>query len=144
EQFDETYKTNVYAMFWLCKAAVPHLPPGSAIINTSSIQGYQPAPILLDYASTKYAINGFSKSLAAQLAPKGIRFSAPPPSSMQVQVSKAESSRSALMPFSRLLIDPTSRNTSEALGPSVSVPASCGVQRIRGWASRRSRPGSRR
>ncbi|OLT04239.1 NAD(P)-dependent oxidoreductase [Kocuria sp. CNJ-770] len=73
EQFDETYKTNVYAMFWLCKAAVPHLGPGSAIINTSSIQGYQPAPILVDYASTKYAINGFSKALAAQLAPKGIR-----------------------------------------------------------------------
>lgn len=73
EQFDETMKTNVYAMFWLCKAAVAHMPPGSAIINTSSVQAYQPAPILVDYATTKGAINVFSKALAQQVAPKGIR-----------------------------------------------------------------------
>jgi len=73
EQFDETYKTNVYAMFWLCKAAVAQMAPGSTIINTGSLEGYQPAPILLDYASTKWAINGFSKALAQQVVSKGIR-----------------------------------------------------------------------
>ncbi|NIZ92832.1 SDR family oxidoreductase [Kineococcus rubinsiae] len=79
EQFDETFKTNVYAMFWLCKAAVAVMPPGSAIINTTSIQAYSPAPILVDYASTKYAINGFTKALAQQVAAKGIRVNAVAP-----------------------------------------------------------------
>ncbi|GAA1836425.1 SDR family oxidoreductase [Microlunatus capsulatus] len=73
EQFDETYKTNVYAMFHITKAALPHLPAGSTIINTSSIQAYEPSETLVDYASTKAAINNFSKGLAQQLAPKGIR-----------------------------------------------------------------------
>lgn len=73
EQFDDTFKTNVYAMFWICKEAVPHLAPGSTIINTTSIQAYSPAPILVDYASTKATINTFTKALGQQLAPKGIR-----------------------------------------------------------------------
>lgn len=73
KHFDDTFKTNVYAMFWLCKAAVKHMQPGSTIINTSSIQAYKPSPILLDYATTKAAINTFSKSLAQQVAHKGIR-----------------------------------------------------------------------
>ena len=79
EQFDATLKTNVYAMFWITKAAVAHMPPGSAIINTTSIQAYEPSPTLIDYATTKAAINNFSKGLAQQLAPKGIRVNAVAP-----------------------------------------------------------------
>ena len=72
EQFDRVMKTNVYAMFWLCRAAVPHLQPGSTIINTSSIQAYQPSPELLDYATTKAAIVNFTRGLAGELASKGV------------------------------------------------------------------------
>jgi len=78
-EFDETYKTNVYAMFWITKAAVPHLKAGSAIINTASVNAYDPSENLLDYASTKGAIMIFSKGLAKQLAPKGIRVNAVAP-----------------------------------------------------------------
>jgi NAD(P)-dependent dehydrogenase (short-subunit alcohol dehydrogenase family) len=78
-QFDETFKTNVYSMFWLCKAAVPLLPPGATIINTSSIQAYQPSPTLLDYAPTKAAIAAFTKALAKQVAERGIRVNAVAP-----------------------------------------------------------------
>jgi hypothetical protein len=73
EQFDRVMKTNVYAMFWLCKAAVPHLAQGSTIITTSSIQAFQPSPHLLDYATSKAAIVNFTKGLAANLVDRGVR-----------------------------------------------------------------------
>lgn len=65
--------TCLYAMFWLCKAAIPHPRPGSSIINTSSVQAYSPSPGLLDYATTKAGIVNFTRGLAQELAPKGIR-----------------------------------------------------------------------
>ncbi len=79
EQFELTFRTNVYAMFWLCKAALPYMPPGATIINTTSIQSYQPSPGLLDYASTKAAITAFTHGLAKQVAVKGIRVNAVAP-----------------------------------------------------------------
>jgi NAD(P)-dependent dehydrogenase (short-subunit alcohol dehydrogenase family) len=79
EQFDATFKTNVYALFWLCKAAIPHMPRGATIINTASIQAYDQSPILGDYAPTKSAIVGFTKVLAKQLASEGIRVNAVAP-----------------------------------------------------------------
>jgi NAD(P)-dependent dehydrogenase (short-subunit alcohol dehydrogenase family) len=79
EQLDETMKTNVYAMFWITRAAVPHMPPGSAVISSTSVQAYSPSEHLLDYASTKAAINAFTKGLAKQLAPRGIRVNAVAP-----------------------------------------------------------------
>ncbi|SDQ87968.1 SDR family oxidoreductase [Quadrisphaera sp. DSM 44207] len=73
EQLLRTYTTNVFATFWLVKAAVRHLQPGSSIIITTSVQAYQPSPSLLDYASTKGALVNLTKGLAQELAPKGIR-----------------------------------------------------------------------
>ena len=73
EQLVRTFTTNVFAMYWLTKAALPHLQPGAAIINTSSVQAYTPEPLLLDYAATKAAIVNFTKGLSQELAPKGIR-----------------------------------------------------------------------
>lgn len=78
-QFDETFKTNVYAMFWITKAAIPHLGPGATIINTASIVAYEPGEHLIDYAATKGAITIFTKGLAKQLAKKGIRVNAVAP-----------------------------------------------------------------
>jgi NAD(P)-dependent dehydrogenase (short-subunit alcohol dehydrogenase family) len=73
EQLRKTFETNVFAMFWLCKLALPHLPKGASIINTTSIQAYQPSPTLLDYASTKAAIANFTHGFAQQVISKGIR-----------------------------------------------------------------------
>lgn len=92
DQLMQTYKTNVFAMFWLTKAALPHMPKGASIINTTSIQAYQPSPTLLDYASTKAAIANFTHGLAKQLAPKGIRVNgiAPGPIWTPLQPSRGQ------------------------------------------------------
>jgi len=73
EEIEFTFRTNILHMFWLCQAAVPHLEPGASIITTSSIQAYQPTPNLLPYAATKGAIVAFTKGLAQELTPQGIR-----------------------------------------------------------------------
>ena len=79
QQFDDTFKTNVYAMFWITRAAMAHLKAGAAIINTSSVNAYDPVKDIIDYAATKGAIMIFTKGLAKQLAERGIRVNAVAP-----------------------------------------------------------------
>ncbi|MGP5200574.1 SDR family oxidoreductase [Brachybacterium alimentarium] len=92
EQWTTTYEVNIHAMYRITKAALAHLPAGSTIVNTTSIQAYEPSTTLIDYASTKAAINNFSKGLAQQLAPKGIRVNAvaPGPIWTPLQVSDGQ------------------------------------------------------
>jgi NAD(P)-dependent dehydrogenase (short-subunit alcohol dehydrogenase family) len=79
EEFDRTFKTNVYAMFWLCRAALPRMEPGSVIINTASIQAYDPSSHLLAYAPTKGAIVNFTKALSQLAMKRGVRVNAVAP-----------------------------------------------------------------
>ena len=79
EEFDQTMKTNVYAMFWLCRAALPRMKPGSVILNTASIQAFNPSPALLAYAPTKAAIVNFTKALSHTAMKQGVRVNAVAP-----------------------------------------------------------------
>jgi NAD(P)-dependent dehydrogenase (short-subunit alcohol dehydrogenase family) len=89
-EFDRTYKTNIYAYFRLCKAAIPHLQPGSAIIATSSETGIFGSKNLPDYSSTKGAINAFSKTLAMELIEKGIRVNVVAPGPVWTPLNPAD------------------------------------------------------
>ncbi|SJM62793.1 SDR family oxidoreductase [Gulosibacter sp. 10] len=92
EQWTATFETNIHAIYRVSKAALKHLPAGSTIVNSTSIQAYKPSETLLDYASTKAAINNFTKGLGQQLAPKGIRVNAvaPGPIWTPLQVSDGQ------------------------------------------------------
>ncbi|WAH54117.1 SDR family oxidoreductase [Pseudescherichia vulneris] len=89
EQFEQTYKTNVFSLFWIVQEALKFLQPGASIITTSSVEAYQPNATLLDYASTKAAILNFTRGLAKQVAEKGIRVNsvAPGPVWTALQIS---------------------------------------------------------
>lgn len=79
DNIERVMRTNLHAVLWLCRAALPHLSEGSSIINTTSIQAYDPSPALLDYAATKAALNNLTVNLAQSLGPKGIRVNAVAP-----------------------------------------------------------------
>jgi NAD(P)-dependent dehydrogenase (short-subunit alcohol dehydrogenase family) len=79
EEFDRVFRTNLYSMMWIARTAIPHLKPGASIISTTSIQAFNPAPELIDYAMTKAAQVAFTKALAEELGPKGIRVNAVAP-----------------------------------------------------------------
>jgi len=79
EQLERTFRTNIFSMFYLTSAALPHLNKGSTVINTTSVTAYRGSPTLLDYAATKGAIVAFTRSLAGNLAVRGIRVNAVAP-----------------------------------------------------------------
>ncbi|AYK56375.1 MULTISPECIES: SDR family oxidoreductase [Bacillus] len=89
EQIYKTFEVNVFSLYWVVKAALPYLPEGASIITTTSVEGYNPSPMLLDYAATKNAIIGFTVGLGKQLASKGIRVNsvAPGPIWTPLQIS---------------------------------------------------------
>ena len=90
EQWDRTFRTNIYGYFYMAKAALPHLQPGGTIINTGSITGLEGSKHLLDYSSTKGAIHAFTKSLAQNLIDKGIRVNCVAPGPVWTPLNPAD------------------------------------------------------
>ncbi|MEV7398083.1 SDR family oxidoreductase [Aeromicrobium sp. NPDC092404] len=101
ETMDRVFKTNLYALFWLTRAAVPHMPRGSAIINNTSIQAFDPSSTLLDYAATKAAINNATVNLAGQLGEKGIRVNAVAPGPIWTPLQPATQPASKVEQFGK-------------------------------------------
>jgi NAD(P)-dependent dehydrogenase (short-subunit alcohol dehydrogenase family) len=99
EQFDRVMKTNLYAMFWLCKLALPHMQAGASIINTSSVQASSPSPELLDYATTKAGIANFTRGLADMVAERGIRVNSVAPGPIWTPLIPATMSPDAIESF---------------------------------------------
>jgi hypothetical protein len=99
ERIDRVFKTNLYALMWLTRAALPHLGKGSSIINVSSIQAYEPSPTLLDYAATKAAINNFTVNLASEVGERGIRVNAVAPGPIWTPLQPATKPAEAMEKF---------------------------------------------